>query len=153
MNFVQDKFALTTIHRQESTRDNKIFLDLMEYVEQFAQERNLKVVFPVHPRVQNIIQPYKDNTRFFFLEPVTYFEMQYLLGRADVVLTDSGGLRKEAYFHRVPCVTLRSETEWVETIEAGWNKLWTESYYQSQKSISDYGHGKTAQSIMEILAC
>ena len=88
----------------------------------------------------------------FISEPLSYFEIQYLLSNASIVLTDSGGLQKEAYFHRVPCVTFRSETEWVETIKNGWNRLWTQNRYKSRQTISDYGDGYGARKIINILS-
>ena len=84
--------------------------------------------------------------------PLGYLNMQRLLASAAEVATDSGGLQKEAYFHRVPCVTLRDETEWVETVEAGWNRLWTQPNYASPRhDIADYGDGQTAEKIIELM--
>ena len=76
---------------------------------------------------------YKENSNFYLMNPISYFETQFLLSKASFVITDSGGLQKEAYFHKVPCITLRSETEWVETIENGWNRLWTDNNYNCKK--------------------
>lgn len=151
--FGSDKadFALMTIHRQESTNDEKKFDELMSYADQFSEKNNLQILFPVHPRIRSLIQRFRGKPNFSFLEPLSYFETQYLLSKASYVLTDSGGLQKEAYFHRVPCITLRLETEWVETIESGWNRLWTEDNYNSQKPITDYGDGAGVKSIVKIL--
>jgi UDP-GlcNAc3NAcA epimerase len=77
--------------------------------------------------------------------------MTRLVRNAAAVFTDSGGLQKEAYFHRVPCVTLRDETEWVETIDAGWNRLWTVPDYRPRCDIEDYGQGNSAQLVAEII--
>ena len=85
------------------------------------------------------------------IAPVGFLDMTRLLGDCAAVLTDSGGVQKEAYFHRKPCVTLRSETEWVETIECGWNRLWTEPAYRPWREITDYGDGRAAQAILHRL--
>jgi UDP-GlcNAc3NAcA epimerase len=84
-------------------------------------------------------------------EPLGYLDMHRLLRSAVAVFTDSGGLQKEAYFHKVPCVTLRSETEWVETIEAGWNRLWKGPDYAPRQEISAFGDGHAADRAVELL--
>ncbi len=86
------------------------------------------------------------------VEPLSYLETQFLLTKASAVLTDSGGLQKEAYFHQIPCITLRSETEWIETIHSGWNRLWTSADLESPRSaIPEYGNGFAAEKMLAIL--
>ena len=151
-NLVDNKFALMTIHRQESTADDNRFSNLMNFADTYAKDNKLKILFPVHPRVKQLIDGHQNASNFIFMEPLSYLETQHAISKAQAVLTDSGGLQKEAYFHRVPCITLRSETEWLETIENGWNKLWTEKEYKKRNTIEDYGKGDCAKKIMEILA-
>ncbi len=78
--------------------------------------------------------------------------MAALLEGCAEVLTDSGGVQKEAYFHRRPCTTLRGETEWVETVAAGWNRLWNGPDYAPRREIADYGDGHAAEKITTLLA-
>jgi len=147
----KNEFGLMTIHRQESVNNKIQFSKLFDYADKFSKKNNIKILFPVHPRTKDLIKEYMLNSNFSFLDPLSYFEIQYLLSNAFVVLTDSGGLQKEAYFHKVPCVTFRSETEWVETIKNGWNRLWTENHYKSRQKIFDYGDGNGAKNIINIL--
>ncbi|HCU89917.1 MAG TPA: UDP-N-acetylglucosamine 2-epimerase (non-hydrolyzing), partial [Gammaproteobacteria bacterium] len=110
------------------------------------------VLFPIHPRTRKAMEEFGYSPRgITVVDPVGYLEMNVLLAGAKTVYTDSGGLQKEAYFHRVPCVTLRDETEWIETIECGWNRLWNQEEYAERKEIKEYGDGKSAQKIVEIL--
>ena len=151
-NLVEKKFALMTVHRQESTADERRFFEIMSFADTYAKENKLEILFPVHPRVKQLIDGYQNTSNFRFIEPLSYLETQYVISKARTVLTDSGGLQKEAYFHQVPCITLRSETEWLETIENGWNKLWTKKEYEKRITIEDYGQGDCANKIMGILS-
>lgn len=144
------EFALMTIHRQESSSNHE-FSKIMQFAIDFAEEHNLKIIFPVHPRIRSLVDPYREKSRFKFLEPLSYVETQYAISKAHTILTDSGGLQKEAYFHGIPCVTLRSETEWIETIECGWNRLWTVEGYKTRTPIEEYGNGKGAEKILDTL--
>ncbi len=144
-------YGLTTIHRSENTDDEARLRSIVEHVEQAAD--GCPVVFPVHPRTRQAFRRFGIKPeKLILIDPVGYFDLHQLLGGACIVLTDSGGIQKEAYFHRVPCVTLREETEWVETISAGWNRLWTCQTYASPRiSIPDYGDGHAAERIVHEL--
>jgi UDP-GlcNAc3NAcA epimerase len=139
-------YALATLHRAENTEDKIRFAALMAWLE--AEGTKQPIIMPVHPRTQKIMtalpQPPK-NLRL--IEPLGYLDMAWLIHHAKAVFTDSGGLQKEAYFHRVPCVTLREETEWVETVEAGWNRLWNIPDYKPRREIADYGAGDASAKI------
>jgi UDP-GlcNAc3NAcA epimerase len=86
------------------------------------------------------------------IDPVGYLDMIALLDGCVRVMTDSGGLQKEAYFFRKPCITLRDATEWVETVEAGWNRLWIDGDYAPRRKIGAYGNGNAAEKIVAVLA-
>ena len=88
---------------------------------------------------------------FVVLPPIGYLDMTRLVAGAAAVFTNSGGLQKEAYFHRVPCTTLRSETEWPETVTHGWNCLWRGPSFTERREIADYGDGRAAHRIAAIL--
>lgn len=145
------EFALCTLHRAENTDDLEQFRRVMAFVE--AQSDTQLVVFPIHPRTRGVYERLGvKSDRIMTIDPVGYFDLNQLLAGCSLVLTDSGGLQKEAYFHRKPCITLRDETEWVETIEAGWNRLWQEDNWKSPRSdISDYGDGDAAGKVVDLL--
>jgi len=118
------RYALVTVHRAENTDDTERLLSIFGGLSRVA-ERGLPVAIPLHPRTRERISTLglepKEGVRL--LAPVSYVDMIVLEKNAKVIVTDSGGVQKEAYFYRVPCVTLRDETEWPETVESGWNVL------------------------------
>tara|TARA_B110000483_G_C18172778_1_gene533870 strand:+ start:741 stop:1850 length:1110 start_codon:yes stop_codon:yes gene_type:complete len=124
LDLKNEDYALCTIHRAENvdTIENlNNILKALKYISSSCQ-----VVLPIHPRTKNKLATSIDSSLFeslLIIDPLSYFEMQALSMNAKVILTDSGGLQKEAYFHQVPCITLREETEWVETVQSGWNIL------------------------------
>jgi UDP-GlcNAc3NAcA epimerase len=144
-------YAVATIHRAENTDDSQRFLQLVAWLEEAAITQ--PVIMPAHPRTRKLIASLGIIPKGVrLIDPLGYLDMTWLVHEAAAIFTDSGGLQKEAYFHRVPCVTLREETEWVETIEAGWNRLWTvPSYTGPPRDIPDYGDGHAAELIVEAI--
>ncbi|WP_342740140.1 UDP-N-acetylglucosamine 2-epimerase (non-hydrolyzing) [Bradyrhizobium sp. B117] len=143
-------YALATVHRAENTNTPGQLRSVIEFLQEKAQRR--PVVLPLHPRTGQAAS--RMGIRLDGLQvidPVGYLDMAKLLHHAAAVYTDSGGLQKEAYFHRVPCVTLRDETEWTETIAHGWNKLWKGPDYAARGEISEYGNGRAAFMIADLL--
>jgi UDP-GlcNAc3NAcA epimerase len=146
------KYGVATVHRAANTDDPEMLARILDFVAIEAQTQ--PIVFPLHPRtVAAASRAGLDPARhgIHVIEPVGYLDMCRLLHHAAVVLTDSGGVQKEAYFHRVPCITLRNETEWTETIDAGWNRLWTSEAYKERGEIPDYGNGNAATEIVSII--
>ena len=143
-------YILATVHREENTSSKNNLRKVFDYVRD--QSNGKSIVLPLHPRTQAAVKKYDlDISDFMVCKPVNYGQMALLVANADLLYTDSGGLQKEAYFHRTKCVTLRAETEWVETIHCGWNRLWTEDSYADEKDIADYGSGKAAEEIVSII--
>lgn len=151
MALADGDYAICTIHRAENTDDEAALRKVCDFLVDAAAEQ--RVIFPVHPRTRQAIALYGIMLpNVTLIDPLGYFDLHRLLASAARVYTDSGGLQKEAYFHGVPCVTLRSETEWLETIESGWNRLWTMSDEQAPRSpIADYGVGDSAERIADLL--
>ncbi|WP_416897835.1 MAG: UDP-N-acetylglucosamine 2-epimerase [Minwuia sp.] len=118
-------YAALTIHRAENTADAAALERVLAPVAELAE--SLPVIFPVHPRTRQLLE--SGGARFASLpglrlcDPLPYLDFIELEANAKAILTDSGGVQKEAFFLSVPCLTLRRETEWVETVEAGWNKV------------------------------
>jgi UDP-N-acetylglucosamine 2-epimerase len=117
------EFGIATIHRAENTTVNEL-AKLLDALNRAAATFG-RIVFPAHPRTLSILRRelsgWRPSARLMMIEPIGYLDMLALLQQARWVVTDSGGLQKEAFFLGCPCVTLRDETEWVETIEEGAN--------------------------------
>ncbi len=117
------RYALATVHRAENTDDPVRLSLIFETLDGIACD-GLPVIVPLHPRTRKQLESLKlPLNGLRLIEPVSYSDMLLLEKQAKIILTDSGGVQKEAFFFRVPCVTLRDETEWVETVETGWNTL------------------------------
>ncbi len=163
---IPDNFILATVHRAQTTDNAKHLSEMFEALDTIAAEQPM--VMPLHPRTHRKLeeQSYNfANSPIHFLPPVGYLEMLWLLSHCSLVMTDSGGLQKEAYFFRKMCITLREETEWVELVDAGCNVLaGTElsdiiATYHKVKSLRTqpsfdqhfYGHGHAAKTIASML--
>lgn len=146
-----EPYAVCTLHRAENTDDEARFAAIMDFLEEQAKDR--KIIFPVHPRTRNLMKSRgRTPAGVTLIDPLDYFDLATLLANSELVLTDSGGLQKEAYFHRKPCITLRDETEWVETVETGWNRLWTsDDWHGDRDEIADYGQGDAAKISVELI--
>jgi UDP-GlcNAc3NAcA epimerase len=117
-------YVLCTLHRAENTDQPERLAGILAALRQIAART--PVLLPLHPRTRQLLTARGEQSLLnglTILEPLAYLDMQRLEMGARAILTDSGGVQKEAFFHGVPCITLRDETEWVETVELGWNTL------------------------------
>jgi UDP-GlcNAc3NAcA epimerase len=118
-------YGVLTVHRSENTEAGKL-ASLLAALQRVAAQ-GVPLLFPIHPRTARLLPDAGDLARLYpdirLIDPVGYLDMLQLVADARMVLTDSGGLQKEAFFLNVPCITLREETEWTETVEAGANVL------------------------------
>ncbi len=164
---IKNDFILCTIHRAENTDDEIRLKSIFEALNEIAKEK--QVILPLHPRTKKILENLKLNIKnLTIIDPVGYLEMIWLIDHCDFVMTDSGGLQKEAYFFEKQCITLRDETEWVELVECRANTLVgadKEKIVSSYKSIVDslktknhklwtkdlYGGGKASENIINEL--
>lgn len=121
LNLTKQHYLLATVHRSENTDE----LARLSQILTAFNSLDEPVIFPVHPRTRKVITDAccRIERHVRLIDPVGYLDMVALAGAARRILTDSGGLQKEAYWLGVPCLTMRGETEWVETVEAGWNTL------------------------------
>ncbi len=153
-------YLLATIHRAENMDDPKRLSNILQALNSLSET----VVFPVHPRTRFAIERmnYALKPNILLIEPVGYLDMVQLEKSARMILTDSGGVQKEAYWLGIPCITVRNETEWVETVQSGWNTLVginIESIVQAVQSFktpkihnSLYGDGHASERIVQVLA-
>ena len=157
------QYILCTIHRAENTNDLTRLHDIFTALAQIDET----IILPTHPRTAHILQEHTElqviisqAPHIHCIDPVGYLDMIMLERNATHILTDSGGVQKEAYFHRVPCITLRNETEWTETVQAGWNIIAgtdprhiIDAYHKSMPRvpITEYGEGHAANTILDII--
>lgn len=146
---IKDNYILLTIHRAENTNPKNL-QEIFKGLSFFPG----KVVFPVHPRTAKIIKQNKIKypPNFEVVPPMSYKEFVHAMGFADFIVTDSGGVQAEAYFMRTPCITVRNETEWTETVDEGWNilvgataneiKFALENFRVRKQQHNSYAYGK-----------
>jgi UDP-GlcNAc3NAcA epimerase len=166
LGLTEQRYLLLTIHRPENTDQPSRLRGILEALVKQSQP----VVFPIHPRTRKAVESMgllgeleraAAAGQFLLLNPVGYMDMVRLEQAARMILTDSGGIQKEAYWLNVPCVTLRDETEWVETVQVGWNRVVGADVAQMQDAIlhflpplahpSLYGDGGVAAKIVSIM--
>ena len=156
-------YVLATIHRPENTQDPDRLRAVIEGLKAVATK--IRVILPAHPRTRAaIVRDGISTDGIVVIDPVGYLDMLALQGQAAAIATDSGGLQKEAFFQRIPCVTLRTETEWVELVDLGWNRLAPpfssaavseailSAIGTSGLSAEPYGNGDASTAIAEILS-
>lgn len=156
------EWYLATIHRQENTMDDKNLTNILATFEILDK----MVIFPIHPRIKKMIYELNEKNKYkniYFVEPVDYLTMIYLTKNAFKVVTDSGGLQKECYILDRPCITIRDQTEWIETLYNGYNilakpdksdllnKINNSIINKKIKKINFYGNGTAANKINKII--
>ena len=162
INLASKSYILFTMHRAENTaqKDN-----LISIIASFEKLRSHDIVFPIHPRTKKVLESYNLFDRLIkcknvkVIDPVGYLEFIDLLVNSKKVVTDSGGVQKEAYILSIPCITIRENTEWVETVEEGWNVLagldtkriidYVNNWYPSKIQEPIFGDGKASKIIMD----
>lgn len=154
---INDNYILSTIHRAENTDDTKRLTAIVEALNKINKEK--QVLLPLHPRTKKIFETNNIKIDFTIIDPVGYLEMVWLIDNSDLVMTDSGGLQKEAFFFEKPCITLRDETEWIELIENGFNVLvgadkekifdkYKNHSFNDDFNVDLYGAGKASERII-----
>ncbi len=151
-------YALVTIHRAENTDNSENLKSIFKGLRDISQ-KGLKIVLPIHPRTQKRIREISIETQgLLLIDPVSYLDMLVLEESAKLIITDSGGVQKEAFFFKVPCITVRDETEWPETVESGWNMLVGKSLNKiameassARKSGCPYGDGNASDRILWLI--
>ena len=158
---ISGAYIFTTLHRAENTNFKKKLINILENLKRLSNK--FKVIFPIHPRTEKILKNldlfnnYKKSIHF--IKPLGYLRTMAMLNNAILLITDSGGMQKEAFYSNVPCLTVRDETEWPETVNSDWNKLVEikknfifnnalEMIKTKGKAIKPYGTGNASRLIM-----
>ncbi|MBI5357178.1 UDP-N-acetylglucosamine 2-epimerase (non-hydrolyzing) [Candidatus Collierbacteria bacterium] len=148
-------FFLATIHRAENTDSNERLSEIFSWLGKIGD----RVVFPIHPRTKEKLKRFKIKLpeNIILISPVSYREMLWLEMHAQKIITDSGGVQKEAYWLGVPCLTFRRETEWTETLKGEWNQLITSEEHlqkglkikpKGKPDVALFGNGKAVQKVV-----
>ena len=163
LNLTARGYLLATVHRPENTDDPTRLCNILAAFGELEEA----IIFPIHPRTRRVLENDSFNLKseianLKLIDPVGYLDMVRLEQSARMILTDSGGMQKEAYWLGVPCVTLRDQTEWVETVEAGWNVVVgadKERIVRAARAFSPpashpslYGDGHTASRLVDLLS-
>ena len=155
---IQENYILCTIHRAENTDDATRLKDIFAALNEIAQQK--QIILPLHPRTKKILKELQiDTDNLTIIDPIGYLEMVWFIDNCSLVMTDSGGLQKEAYFFQKQCITLRDETEWVELVENGFNTLvgadkmkilvaFNNTSVFHSKDLDLYGGGKASENII-----
>ena len=140
LNCKEKEYILATIHRAENTNEKENLIELFSGLSEVGE----RVILPLHPRTRKYINEYNIavSKKITLIDPIGYLDMLVLEKNAKIIATDSGGVQKEAFFFKVPCLTLRNETEWIETVEAGWNCLVGASAKKIIEAVKDIKHNK-----------
>jgi len=154
-------FVLCTIHRAENTDDPDRLDTIVAALNKISQE--MRIILPLHPRTRKILQSSRCALKFEPIEPVGYFDMIELMKCTRLVMTDSGGVQKEAFFFKKPCITLRDETEWVELLQYKYNTIAGSNtadiyakFHEMSQSQMDYeknlyGNGNASINILDVI--
>lgn len=152
LGICEQSYGVATLHRQENLESCQRLERIAAYL--LEQSQNCPLVIPLHPRTCETLKAAGlslDHKTITTIEPLGYLDMCRLTRCASIVLTDSGGLQREAYFHNVPCVTLRDETEWTETVDNGWNRLWSSPDFRPRRAIAPFDGANAGDAICRLL--
>ena len=154
------EYLLATIHRAYNTDNHERISAILSAFRAAGEV----IIFPVHPRTRQVIESHQLSIpkNVSVIDPVGYLDMLMLEKNARIILTDSGGIQKEAFFFQIPCLTLRTETEWVETVTSGWNRIVgikTDNILEGIKSVNRpscppfpyFGDGYASKKIVRLL--
>jgi UDP-GlcNAc3NAcA epimerase len=154
LNITEHEYSVLTLHRAENTDDRDRLRMMIDFVNDTGD--GTPIIFPIHPRTRKVYKSanitFSPNIRI--IEPLGYFDLIHLLANARLLMTDSGGMQKESLWLGIPCITLREETEWTETIESGWNILYKDfsgNISAPPEKPSPYGNGNAAEIIVKYL--
>jgi UDP-N-acetylglucosamine 2-epimerase (non-hydrolysing) len=167
---LKKEYCILTLHRAENVSNEKNLIEILSSIKEVCNKNDIQLVFPMHPRTRKIIASKIVSLKDIIItRPLSYIDMMGLLKEAKFIMTDSGGLQKEAFWLKVPCITLRDRTEWIETVKSGSNIISKPKKKSIASSISNllsnynrikeniiftknpYGDGKASKKIIKVI--